>query len=348
MEKVSIIKNLISLVNLTSDEVQALVRELIAGYGLNAADCAKKSEHDVDNEPVSSVASEAFATASGKTSEQQVKTAKKRGRPKKVKAEDTVSETVREIPDKKRGRLQKVKTGGPGSETVQEIPTKKRGRSKKVKAEDTVSETVRETPSKKRGRPKKVKAEVIATEGADSNSEQKALAEAAKIEAALKSENNKKGGVTRTFKLLSDCAELREQAFGSEQPFAFLYKWNGHNVLSNYVLSEMMPLGIYIPYKNLMFGKYRGFVVSLYDEKVITDAGEAFDEAERAFEAIDGERWSVMNSLQWGVLKNVQDIVSHMFRKVGGDGLRGAYKTVSPRSKNICGIGKFRYTVDVK
>ena len=70
-----------------------------------------------------------------------------------------------------------------------------------------------------------------------------------------------------------------------------------------------------------MFGKYRGFVVSLYDEKVITDAGEAFNEAERAFEPVDGEVWSLMNSLQWGVLKNNQDIVSHMFRKVGGDGL---------------------------
>ena len=309
MEKIAIIKNLISLVNLTSEEVMALVRELVADYGLDAVDCIKQSGACDNNGQVSSA-----------VSDEQVKITKsRRGRPKKVKAEETGGGTVTEVQVKSR-----------------------RGRPKKVKAEKTGGETVTEVQVKsKRGRPKKVKAE-------DINSERAALAEAAKIEAALNSENADDGNVTQTFQRLADCPELNAQAFGSKQPFAFLYKWNGRNVLSNYVLSGMMPIGIYIPYIHIMFGKYRGFVVSLYDEKVITDAREAFEEAERAFEPVDGENWSVMNSLQWGILKNNQDIVSHMFRKVGGDGLCGVYKTVSPRSKSICGIGKFRYTVDVK
>ena len=334
MEKIAIIKNLISLVNLTSEEVTALVRELIAEYGLDVVDCIKQSGARDNNGQVSSA-----------VSDEQVKTTKsKRGRPKKVKAEGTDSETATEVQAKsRRGRPKKVNAEDAGGETVIEVQTKgRRGRPKKVKAEGTDSETATEVQAKRRrGRPKKVKTE-------DIDSERAALAEAAKIEAALNSEKDDDGNVTQTFQYLADYPELNAQAFGSKQPFAFLYKWNELNVLSNYVLSGMMPIGIYIPYKHIMFGKYRGFVVSLYDEKVITDAGEAFNEAERAFEPVDGEVWSLMNSLQWGVLKNNQDIVSHMFRKVGGDGLCGAYKTVPPRSKSICGIGKFRYTVDVK
>ena len=348
MEKIAIIKNLISLVNLTSEEVTALVRELIADYGLDAVDCIKQSGARDNNGQVSSAVQDLFADTSCEASETSgtEDTACGAGNGQVIVFDDNphaVSDEQVKTTKSRRGRPKKVKAEDAGGETVTEVQAKsRRGRPKKVKAEDAGGETVTEVQAKsRRGRPKKVKAE-------DINSEREALAEAAKIEAALNSEKDDDGNVNQTFQRLADYPELNAQAFGSKQPFAFLYKWNGRNVLSNYVLSGMMPIGIYIPYKSIMFGKYRGFVVSLYDEKVITDAGEAFNEAERAFEPVDGEMWSIMNSLQWGVLKNNQDIVSHMFRKVGGDGLCGAYKTVSPRSKSICGIGNFRYTVDVK
>ena len=108
-----------------------------------------------------------------------------------------------------------------------------------------------------------------------------------------------------------------------------------------------MPIGIYIPYKNLVFGKYRGFIVSIYDEKVLTDIAEARSEA-AAKPVIDDEAWAVMDSLQWSVLKSYINAVNRMLSKVGGDLLKAQYRTSSPNSNMVYGMGGFRYTVNVK
>lgn len=383
MEKVDVIKNLISLVNLTSEEALAIVRELIADYKLNVWECFRQSAKRVNEEHASVQNQDIFdGDSAEKPEEGKENTCRiivfdpvpNEDSAQSDIAEETatdVAETSPEIVEsvqaepvkRKRGRPKKVKTEETETSVAEPQVKRRGGRPKKVKPEETSVETISaEAPAKrKRGRSKKVKSEDVVTE-ADTESvseevddEETALKEAMKVDAdqllleeTPKVVSRKNSGINKVFVRLADCPELAKQAMGAEQPFDFLYKWKRLNVLSSYVLSGMMPVGIYVPYKSVMFGKYRGFVVSLYDEKVLTDAAEAFAEAERSFEPVDGEAWSIMNSLQWGVIRNNQDYLSRMFRKVGGDGLRGPYKTVSPHSRTVCGIGTFRYTVDVQ
>ncbi len=244
---------------------------------------------------------------------------------------------------------------------VTDIPAaKKRGRKKITKTED-----VPEQPKRRRGRPKKVKDDYVSEAGAVASSQDPSYghlsaADAALIDEAQKIKNisclldeepEKCSKATRkrnsAFKYLADFPALKKFVIGQEYSFEFVYQWDDKKLLSPLVLTNLMPIGIYIPYKNLVFGKYRGFIVSIYDEKVLTDIAEARSEA-AAKPVIDDEAWAVMDSLQWSVLKSYINAVNRMLSKVGGDLLKAQYRTSSPNSNMVYGMGGFRYTVNVK
>ncbi len=313
MERISIIKDFLGLVALTKNERVNLIQELMSEWHLN--------ELDVTAPSVPATNKDIELTDNTTTA---LPVPKKRGRKKKSETEKISPEAVSKA-----------------SEVPIESPKKRRGRPKKILAVNQVSQT--DTTEQEPEAPPTTLSK-----------EDAALIEAAKTENILDLLNDEVPVPTKAnkrrnqaFFYLADYPKLKSSAIGQEYPFEFLYQWIGKNLLSSYVLADMMPIGIYIPYKNIVFGKYRGFIVSLYDEHVVTNAVEAQNTA-KAMPSIDDGFWTIMDSLQWSVLKTYIGIVNRMLSKVGGDSLKTQYKTCSPKSNQICGIGGFRYAINVK
>lgn len=315
MEKIGIIKKMVLLVDLSTEEQVELIKVLIAQWNLKCEDC--------------------FATIgqSSVVNSTPTETEKpKRGRPRKVQPLEQAIELQGEEKAKKRGRPRKVQPTDVTMDTKEEKTVqKKRGRPRKNLLEDQNEPNIQELKQiEEELREESFEADVV--KGCDDKIKT--------LSAATKKRN-------QAFRYLADCPILNKMRMGSEQTFEILYRWEGENLLSPYVLVDLMPIGIYIPYKGKVFGKYRGFIVDIYDETVITDADLAVKEA-RAKPQIDDENWSIMNSLQWSLVKNMLEKVNRLLNKVGGDQFRGHYRTVSPGTDVIMGLGKIRYCIDVK
>ena len=330
MEQVKVIERMISLVALSPEECLALVKLLIAKWKIKQEDCFVSEPKRRGRKP--KVVSET----------DEVKEPKRRGRKPKV-----VSETDEVKEPKRRGRKPKAV-----SETDEVKEPKRRGRKPKV-----VSETDEVKEPKRRGRKTKAVSETdeVIEIPKTLNPDDEVLIEAAKRyrdgrklledgEVIVPVTNSKKNKV---FMHYSDYPELKKQTLGPKQEFELLYKWKGKLLLSHYILTEVMPIGIYVPYKSKMFGKYIGFVIYLYDEKVIQVGNEAINDAE-TMELVDGENWNVMDSLQWCTVKQVSERLNRLLSKVGGDVLGRTYQTRTPNSATVTGIGNIRYTVNVK
>lgn len=277
MEKLEIIRKMLSLVNILPEERLMLVKELISEWGLTQDECFPKL-------------------------------LKKRGRKPKIK--DGVVSSVVEQP-KRRGRKPKLKDDSALSEeTTVAIPQSA------------------ELPKRRRGRPRK---NAIVGENSD------------------KTSNGVMVEPKTVFASFADYPVLKKQVIGQEQDFLLLYKWEDRSLLSSYILTEMMPIGIYIPYKAVMFGKYKGFVVYLYDEVVCQSINDAIRDAKTKDE-IDGEYWSVMSSLQLVTIKPVMERLNRILKKVGGDEFRGNYASITPGATNAMqrSFSKIRYTINVK
>ena len=270
----------------------------------------------------------------------------------KLKQEDCFAEKA-----KRRERKPKVV-----SETDEVKELKRRGRKEPkhlARKPKVVSETDEVKEPKRRGRPKKNKAvDGIVDEAKipkTLNYADEALIEASKNcrdgrklleddEPVVIKTNSKRN---KAFLYYSDYPELKKQILGPKQEFALLYKWKSKLLLSHYILTEMMPMGVYVPYKSKMFGKYLGFVIYLYDEKVMQNVNKAIGDA-KSWSLVDDENWGVMDSLQWCTIRPMLAQINRLLSKVGGDGFRGSYQTVSPNSTLSSGVGKIRYTVNVK
>ncbi len=225
------------------------------------------------------------------------------------------------------------------TETVEQPEKRKRGRPKKIKTEEEKTSVSKEAPKKRRGRPRKVQ------ENKSDNLLPETLNPESKAPSVDVSAKEKKHG---PFKKLEDYPSLQRYKMGAEQRFQIVYRWKNDLLLSAYVLTDLSPVGIYIPYNGKMFGKYRGFIVDMYDEAVLTGVKEALNYLQEKRQPFDDEQWSVMNSLQWATLKNIQGDVNVVLRKIGGDHLLGSYRRISPNDLTPIGAGKMRYTVDVK
>ncbi len=221
---------------------------------------------------------------------------------------------------------------------------RKRGRPKKVKpvAEDILPVQKEEAPKKRRGRPRKVKpedkgAELLATVAMAENSASDSLAE-------TRAQQLKIYG----FEKFADDPSLKQYVMGNEQPFQIMYKRKNHLLLSPYVLTDFSPIGIYIPYKNKFVGKYTGFILDIYDEKVLTDSRKAVGYLQKNRKRVGDEQWWILNHLQWSVLREHQGVINALLRSLGGDIVGKNYKLVAPYSGISSGAGQIRYSVNIQ
>lgn len=348
MERICIIKNFFNLVGLTKGERISLINALMKDWNLTPSDLLPAQEtlpvgtdDDFYGEKKNpSSKPESLPKAIIFNEEQ---TAPAENQPETPLETALSSETAPKV--KRRGRRSK-KTEST-AETDERKTETKRGRPKKIKtafAENDKTPSVLKNPKEEDTPPEVFSSrdeELIANAACVTN-----LAQLLEDEPPVRPRETKKRNPA--FCYLADYPAAKKQAIGRDYPFEFLYQWEGYNLLSRYVLSDLMPIGIYVPYKSLVFGKYRGFIISIYDEKVIENLDDAIDNAQKKMSAIDGEEWSVMNAIQFGVIKNSSDILNRMLGKIGGDRLQQTYKLLSPKSNLSSGIGKFRYTIDVK
>lgn len=329
MEKTSVIQNFLELVDLTEQERITLIRELMAKWHLNVVDFEVSS---------ASVQKGKRAAPSKVASTRKIekKTAKHDISGKIVSEENIPAPETSSV--KRRGRKKKnesIAVSGTDKNNVSEIPViKRRGRPRKNVVRDEVSEPI-----------------PPASPSAEDAALIEKAAEAKNIRDLLDDEPEVRSKMSRrrnpTFRYLMDFPALKPYILGQEYCFEFLYQWKGKELLSPYVLSGLMPKGIYIPYKKMVFNQYHGFIVTLYDENVAANAAEASETAQK-MPPVDNEAWMIMDSLQWSVLKSYINTVNQMLSKVGGDLLKRQYKTRSPKSEMIYGMGGFRYTVNVK
>ena len=335
MERNEIIKNLISLVGLLPEERLTLVKELIAEWNLKRDDCF--AEQVIVEQTVP-----------------EKHPAKRRERPSKAKlinSEKATGDAVSKLSTEQDREENKVVDKKGIIDTSQKL-LKRRGRKPKSESSETIV-------PKKRGRPKKIVDGERVEIPVELNSSDEILIEAAKrirdgrrllqedddIVVNMTSATKKRN---QAFVYYENYPVLQQQVSGKEQEFELLYKWNGKLLLSRYMLTDMMPMGIYIPYKGKVFGKYVGFIVYLYDEVVVQNVSEAIDDAKKRLGVIDNESWTVMDSLQWGMIKQFLDKLNRLLGKVGGDAMRGNYKTITPGGAYSSGIGRLRYTINVK
>ncbi len=268
---------------------------------------------------------------------------KRRGRPKKVLADDKVSKSGIKEQEECKAETISPEIVSESSEVPTETPKKRRGRPKKVLADDKVAKSSITEQEELESLPISLSKEDVAL--IEEISETNNLLDLLDDEQPVPSKETRRRN--QAFCYHADFPSLKPLTIGQEYNFEFLYQWKEKNLLSPYVLNGLMPVGIYIPYRNIVFGKYRGFIVYIYDEHVYNDAREA-EETAHAMPSIDDEFWTIMDSLQWSVLKTYIEAVNRMLSKVGGDSLKKQYKTCSPRSSQICGIGGFRYAINVK
>lgn len=370
MERIAIIKNFFDLVGLTKAERLTLIKALMKEWSLTTADLSTPADLPVVTSDDFGIDSE--HPSKQETAEPAVVDASEENSLKTDTLQEQISlETPPEpaSPVKRRGRPKKNENGihlTPMEEKKQSL----RGHRKKTDIVSQTPDSAIEPPIKRRGRRKKsesLSCEAIPdvsrleTQEASkvppekfSAKDEELIAETAGItdlrmlledEPPVRSKTTKRRNPA--FRYLADYPSLKKLIVGRDYPFEFLYQWEGGNLLSPYVLSDLMPIGIYIPYKSMVFGKYRGFIISIYDEQIFENSIEALEEA-RKMQPIDEEGWSVMNAIQFGVAKTSSEILNRMLAKIGGDRLKQTYRLLSPKSNHVTGIGKFRYTIDVK
>lgn len=371
MERICIIKNFFDLVGLTKGERISLINALMKDWNLTPNDLLPTQETTSVGTDDDFFGEKKNPSSKPKCLPAAIVFNEKKTDPAEGQAEIPLETppSLEETPKvKRRGRRPKAEVEIEAPDVKPTITPGRRGRPKKTENATATNENKTET---KRGRPKKIKtvsAENDKTPPVLKNPEEEdtppevfssrdeeLIADTAcvtNLEQLLEDEPPVRSRETKkrnpAFCYLADYPAVKKQAIGRDYPFEFLYQWEGHNLLSRYVLSGLMPIGIYVPYKSLVFGKYRGFIISIYDEQVIDNLDEAIDNAQKKMPAIDGEEWSVMNAVQFSVIKNSSDILNRMLGKIGGDRLRQTYRLLSPKSNHASGIGKFRYAIDVK
>ena len=124
-----------------------------------------------------------------------------------------------------------------------------------------------------------------------------------------------------------------------------LYRWKKRLVVSNRVMQDATPLGIFVPYKRRAAG-YARFILAATDEIAGLPVSKAQKYARNQLPPYEGEKWDVLNSWQIEAAKQAQPELNQMLKKVGGDPFVGLY--LAPKSVNYHEMpDKIRYAVNV-
>ncbi len=139
--------------------------------------------------------------------------------------------------------------------------------------------------------------------------------------------------------------EIEKLKMGKVYSMDILYRWKKRLVVSNRVMQDATPLGIFVPYKRRAAG-YARFILAATDEIAGLPVSKAQKYARNQLPPYEGEKWDVLNSWQIEAAKQAQPELNQMLKKVGGDPFVGLY--LAPKSVNYHEMpDKIRYAVNV-
>ena len=140
--------------------------------------------------------------------------------------------------------------------------------------------------------------------------------------------------------------EIEKLKMGKEYSMDILYRWRDRMVVSDRVLQEGTPLGVFVPYNRKAL-EYEKFVLYFCDEISGLPLNKAEAYARSKLSAYKGEKWKVLDNWQIEAAGQAQPELNRILKKIGGDPFVGSYltpKTVHYRKM----LDKIRYAVNVR
>lgn len=144
---------------------------------------------------------------------------------------------------------------------------------------------------------------------------------------------------------LQEREEIEKLKMGKEYSLDILYKWQGKMVVSNRIMQEGTPLGVFVPYTRKTVG-YTKFVLYYADEISGLSLNKASAYARNKLPAYKGEKWKILDSWQIEAAKQAQPELNQLLKKIGGDPFTGSY-LVSKVANYHKMPDKIRYAVNV-
>ena len=133
---------------------------------------------------------------------------------------------------------------------------------------------------------------------------------------------------------------------GKEYSMDILYRWRDRMVVSDRVLQEGTPLGVFVPYNRKAL-EYEKFVLYFCDEISGLPLNKAEAYARSKLPAYKGEKWKVLDSWQIEAAGQAQPELNRILKKIGGDPFAGSYLT--PKTVHYHKMpDKIRYAVNVR
>ncbi len=140
--------------------------------------------------------------------------------------------------------------------------------------------------------------------------------------------------------------EIENLKMGREYSMDILYCWRNRMVVSNRVLQEGTPLGVFIPY-NRKAVEYEKFILYVTDEISGLPLSKASSYARSKLPAYKGEKWKVLDTWQIEAAKQAQPELNRILKKIGGDPFVGSY--LVPKVVNYHKMpDKIRYALNVR
>ncbi len=108
--------------------------------------------------------------------------------------------------------------------------------------------------------------------------------------------------------------EIEKLKMGKVYSMDILYRWKGRLVVSNRVMQDATPLGIFVPYKRRAAG-YAKFILGATDEIAGLQLSKAQKYARNQLPPYEGEKWDVINDWQIEAAKQAQPELNQMLKK---------------------------------
>lgn len=140
--------------------------------------------------------------------------------------------------------------------------------------------------------------------------------------------------------------EIEKLKMGKEYSMDILYRCRDRMVVSDRVLQEGTPLGVFVPYNRKAL-EYEKFVLYFCDEISGLPLNKAEAYARSKLPAYKGEKWKVLDSWQIEAAGQAQPELNRILKKIGGDPFAGSYLT--PKTVHYHKMpDKIRYAVNVR
>lgn len=140
--------------------------------------------------------------------------------------------------------------------------------------------------------------------------------------------------------------EIEKLKMGKEYSMDILYRWRDRMVVSDRVLQEGTPLGVFVPYNRKAL-EYEKFVLYFCDEISGLPLNKAEAYARSKLPAYKGEKWKVLDNWQIEAAGQAQPELNRILKKIGGDPFVGSYLT--PKTVHYHKMpDKIRYAVNVR